>query len=54
MPRPVACPLGDRALYQRTKRKLAAKRWVDVQPYADAKSSVVEAIVASAQTDQQS
>ena len=39
----------DRDLYQRTKRELAAKRWVYGQDYADAKSSVVEAIIAKAQ-----
>jgi GrpB-like predicted nucleotidyltransferase (UPF0157 family) len=44
----------DRDLYQRTKRELAAKRWVYVQDYADAKSSVVEAIIARALAYQQS
>ena len=44
----------DRHLYQRTKRELAAKRWAYVQDYADAKSSVVEAILARAQADRQS
>jgi GrpB-like predicted nucleotidyltransferase (UPF0157 family) len=44
----------DRDLYQRTKRELAAKRWVYVQDYADAKSSVVEAIIARALAGQQS
>ena len=41
----------DRELYQRTKRELAAARWSYVQDYADAKSSVVEQIIASAQPD---
>jgi GrpB-like predicted nucleotidyltransferase (UPF0157 family) len=44
----------DRNLNLHTKRKLAAQRWTYVQDYADAKSSVVEAILASAQADQQS
>jgi GrpB-like predicted nucleotidyltransferase (UPF0157 family) len=42
----------DRDCYEETKRKLAAERWPYVQDYADAKSSVVEAILARAQTDQ--
>ena len=42
----------DRDLYEGTKRELAAKRWTYVQDYAEAKSSVVEAILARAQTDQ--
>lgn len=41
----------DRDLYQRTKRELAAARWSYVQDYADAKSSVVEQIIAAAQAD---
>ena len=36
---------GDRALYERTKRQLAARRWKYVQHYADAKSAVVGEIV---------
>ena len=44
----------DRDLYERTKRELADKRWAYGQDYADAKSSVVEAIIARAQADQQS
>ncbi len=39
----------DRALYERSKRKLAAREWKYVQNYADAKSDVVQAIVARAQ-----
>lgn len=42
----------DREQYQRTKRELAARRWAYVQDYADAKSSVVEVILANAQADQ--
>jgi GrpB-like predicted nucleotidyltransferase (UPF0157 family) len=38
----------DRALYERTKRELAARPWKFVQHYADAKTEVVEAILARA------
>ena len=38
----------DRALYERTKRELAARTWRHVQHYADAKTAVVEAIIARA------
>ena len=37
---------ADRELYERTKRELAAKEWTYVQDYADAKTAVVEEIVA--------
>ena len=36
----------DRTLYEQTKRALAAREWRYVQDYADAKSEVVEAIIA--------
>ena len=39
----------DRELYERSKRELAAREWKFVQNYADAKSAVVEEIVARAQ-----
>jgi GrpB-like predicted nucleotidyltransferase (UPF0157 family) len=39
---------ADRALYEQTKRRLAAQSWTRVQDYADAKSEVVEAIIARA------
>jgi GrpB-like predicted nucleotidyltransferase (UPF0157 family) len=39
---------ADRELYERTKRELAKQTWKYVQNYADAKSSVVEEIVARA------
>ncbi|HMI99609.1 MAG TPA: GrpB family protein [Gaiellaceae bacterium] len=39
---------ADRALYERTKRGLAAKEWRYVQDYADAKTAVVEEILARA------
>jgi GrpB-like predicted nucleotidyltransferase (UPF0157 family) len=40
---------ADRLLYERTKRELAQRTWKHVQNYADAKSTVVEAILARAQ-----
>jgi GrpB-like predicted nucleotidyltransferase (UPF0157 family) len=39
---------GDREHYQRAKRELAARDWTYVQQYADAKTEVVEAIIARA------
>jgi len=39
---------ADRQLYEQTKRKLARQDWKYVQNYADAKSAVIEAILASA------
>lgn len=39
---------GDRALYERTKRELVQRDWKYVQNYADAKTEVVEAIIARA------
>lgn len=38
----------DRQLYERTKRELAQKTWKYIQHYADAKSGVVEEIMARA------
>lgn len=38
----------DRALYERTKRDLASRSWKYVQNYADAKTEVVEQILARA------
>jgi GrpB-like predicted nucleotidyltransferase (UPF0157 family) len=38
----------DRRLYEHTKRELAGRSWADTQQYADAKSEVVEAILARA------
>ena len=32
---------ADRELYERTKRELAEREWVNVQDYADAKTDVV-------------
>lgn len=39
---------ADRELYERTKRDLAQREWKYTQNYADAKSEVVEAILARA------
>ncbi|GAC1322574.1 MAG: GrpB family protein [Chloroflexota bacterium] len=39
---------SDRDLYERTKRDLARKEWSLVQDYADAKTEVVEEIIARA------
>jgi GrpB-like predicted nucleotidyltransferase (UPF0157 family) len=41
---------ADRRLYERTKRELASRDWKYVQNYADAKSAVVEEILARART----
>lgn len=38
----------DRERYEKTKRRLAARQWRYVQDYAEAKSRVVEEIIASA------
>jgi GrpB-like predicted nucleotidyltransferase (UPF0157 family) len=39
----------DRDLYERTKRELASREWKFVQNYADAKTAVVEEIIARAE-----
>lgn len=39
----------DRLLYERTKRELVARDWKFTQNYADAKTAVVEAIMARAE-----
>jgi GrpB-like predicted nucleotidyltransferase (UPF0157 family) len=39
---------ADRALYEQAKRRLAARDWEFVQNYADAKTEVVEEIIARA------
>jgi GrpB-like predicted nucleotidyltransferase (UPF0157 family) len=38
----------DRARYEQTKRALAARTWRHVQDYADAKTAVVQDILARA------
>ena len=39
---------GNRELYERTKRELARKDWRFMQNYADAKTPIVEEIIARA------
>ena len=39
---------GERELYAAEKRRLAARRWPTMQHYAEAKTAVVEAIIARA------
>jgi GrpB-like predicted nucleotidyltransferase (UPF0157 family) len=41
----------ERARYQRVKRELAERDWTWVQQYADAKSEVVEEIIARGRRD---
>jgi len=43
---------ADRDLYEQTKRELARRDWKYVQDYADAKSDVVERIIARARSAQ--
>ncbi len=45
---------SDRKLYEATKRELASREWAYIQNYADAKTDVVEEIIArtSTQTSQ--
>jgi GrpB-like predicted nucleotidyltransferase (UPF0157 family)/ribosomal protein S18 acetylase RimI-like enzyme len=43
---------ADRELYAATKRRLAARRWSTMQHYAEAKSAVIEAIIARARDGQ--
>jgi GrpB-like predicted nucleotidyltransferase (UPF0157 family) len=45
---------ADRHLYERTKRELAGREWTYGQHYADAKSPVVEEIIARARRDDRS
>lgn len=42
---------ADRRLYERTKRELAQRAWTYMQDYADAKSAMVEEIIARARWD---
>ena len=42
----------ERERYERTRRELAARRWTHVQDYAEAKSAVVEEIIARARRGQ--
>jgi GrpB-like predicted nucleotidyltransferase (UPF0157 family) len=40
---------GDRRRYEQAKRELAGREWKYVQNYADAKTAVVEEIIARAE-----
>ncbi len=40
--------IGDRRRYEQTKRELAAKEWPDMNSYAEAKTEVIESIIAAA------
>jgi len=44
------CSSDDRQRYERTKRKLAMKEWPDQNAYADAKTDMIESIIAAAQS----
>jgi len=39
--------VNDRSLYEKTKRELATKEWPDMNAYADAKTEVIENIIAA-------
>ena len=39
----------DRRRYERTKRELAAQEWPDMNAYAEAKTEIIESIIAAAQ-----
>jgi GrpB-like predicted nucleotidyltransferase (UPF0157 family) len=43
---------SDRELYAQTKRRLAARSWPTMQHYAEAKSEVIETIIARAAAEQ--
>lgn len=42
--------IDDRRRYEQTKRELAAKDWPDMNAYADAKTEVIESIIAASPT----
>jgi GrpB-like predicted nucleotidyltransferase (UPF0157 family) len=42
--------IDDRQRYEQTKRELAAKEWSNMNEYADAKTEVIESIIAAAQS----
>ena len=41
--------VNDRSRYEQTKRELAAQDWPDMNAYADAKTEVIESIIAASQ-----
>ncbi|HWW74689.1 MAG TPA: GrpB family protein, partial [Pyrinomonadaceae bacterium] len=40
--------VDDRRRYEQTKRELAAREWPDMNAYAEAKTEVIESIIAAA------
>ena len=42
--------IADRRRYEQTKRELAAKEWADMNTYAEAKTEVIENIIAAVST----
>jgi GrpB-like predicted nucleotidyltransferase (UPF0157 family) len=42
---------GERLLYEQTKRRLATQQWADMNEYANAKTAVIESIIAAARAD---
>jgi GrpB-like predicted nucleotidyltransferase (UPF0157 family) len=42
--------IDDRRRYEQTKRELAAKEWSDMNAYAEAKTEVIESIIAALPT----
>ena len=42
--------IDDRRRYEQTKRELAVKDWPDMNAYADAKTEVIESIIAASQS----
>jgi GrpB-like predicted nucleotidyltransferase (UPF0157 family) len=43
--------IDDRTRYEQTKRELAAKEWSDMNAYAEAKTEVIESIIAASPTE---
>ncbi len=43
--------IHDRQFYEQTKRRLAAQSWRDMNAYADAKTEVIESIIAAARAE---
>ena len=41
----------ERRLYEQTKRRLATQDWADTNEYANAKTAVIESIIAAARAD---
>jgi GrpB-like predicted nucleotidyltransferase (UPF0157 family) len=45
---------ADRARYEATKRNLATRSWPDMNAYADAKTEIIESILAAARAASES